>query len=139
MKHVLITFGLVTSILLSSIPVASAKTSAELDRYLFPNLEVVERIQKYAIDGWHYLDPRSIIVDISPSTSYLLILSREESDFRNAAHVKFSSTNSTINARFDSVTPIQRYQFTIPVTIAKIYKLNGRADRKAARDQIKTS
>lgn len=137
MKYILIAFGFMTSICASSIATAALNSSAGLEKYNFSNLETVDRIQRYGIDGWSYVDPRSIIVDISPSRSYLLIFNREESDFRFTDFLSFSSTGSQILARFDTVRPIRRFNITIPVTIAKIYKLNGRADKKAVRAQIK--
>jgi hypothetical protein len=137
MRYILIAFGLITSICAISIASVAPNTTARLEKYHFPNLESVDGIYRYGIDGWSYVDPRSIIVDISPGRSYLLIFNREENDFRFTEHVSFSHTGSEIRARFDSVRPIQRYNINIPVTIAKIYKLNGRADKKAVRAQIK--
>ncbi|MBT5032866.1 MAG: hypothetical protein HOM55_11295 [Proteobacteria bacterium] len=138
MKQLLIISGFLVTVLLANMPVSLANTGgAELDRYQFPKLEAVDRMHRYTIKGWHYVDARSIIVDASPSTSYLLILNREERDFRFAETVSFTSTASNIYAGFDSVRPIQRRWITIPVTIMKIYKLNGRADRDAVREQIR--
>ena len=137
MRYLLIAFGFIVSISGASIATAAPNSNAGLEKYHFPNLESVDRIIRYGIDGWSYVDPRSIIVDVSPGRSYLLIFNREERDFRFTEHVAFTSTGTQIRARFDSVRPIQRYNITIPVTIAKIYKLNGRADKKAVRAQIK--
>ena len=140
MKYLLVILMFSSSIFLVNAPTALANTNnAELDRYQFSELETVDRIRHYTIKGWHYVDARSIIVDVSPGTSYLLILNREEHDFRFAEHVRFSSTNSDIYARFDTVTPVRRYGINIPVPIAKIYKLNGREDKKAVREQIRAS
>jgi len=139
MRYILIAFSFIVSLCGASIATAAPNSTTGLEKYHFPNLETVDGIFRYGIDGWSYVDPRSIIVDIAPGRSYLLILNREERDFRFTQHVAFSSTGSRILARFDSVRPIQRYNLSIPVTIAKIYKLNGRADKKAVRAQIKAT
>jgi len=127
---VLLTLGLVGG-------TAFAKDAKALDaKYRFDNLPTVDRFQNWSIDGWNVIDQRSLIVYTSPSRSYLLILDRRLPELPFAEKITVSSTGSTIYSRFDRVRVLDRWGINIPANIVKIYRLDGREQRKRVRKQI---
>ncbi|TQV72686.1 hypothetical protein FKG94_18530 [Exilibacterium tricleocarpae] len=117
---------------------AFAGSADSLDpKYQFDGLERVERFQNWSIDGWYPVDKQSLIVRTSPSTAYLLILDRKLHDLRFSNGIAISSTGNTVHERFDTVRTRGRHTISIPVHIAKIYKLKGKAERKLVRAQIR--
>ena len=119
---------------------AFAKDSVALDsKYRFDNLPTVERFQNWNIDGWNVIDQRSLIVYTSPSRSYLLILDRRLPELPFTEAIAVSSTGSSIYSRFDRVRVLDRWGINIPANIVKIYRLDGRAQRRFVRHQILNS
>ncbi|MEJ2419062.1 MAG: DUF6491 family protein [Exilibacterium sp.] len=110
------------------------------DKYQFDNLEVVKRFSNWSIDGWSAVDQQSLIVRTSPSTAYLLVLSRRLHDLRFSEAIAISSTGNLVYAKFDTVT-VKNHHFggigSVPVRIAKIYKLKGKEERELVRRQIR--
>ena len=123
-------------IALFSAPVFAKPTSALHEKYQFDQLETVKRFNNWSIDGWSAIDQQSLIVRTSPSTSYLLVLSRRLPELRYSHAIAITSTGSSVYARFDSVRALNRHGINIPVSIAKIYKLKGKKQRKLVRAQI---
>lgn len=136
-KALVIVSAAYTSSAWSEIAVANQTSDVEPNDYQFAELEQVDRITRYQIDGWQYVDARSLIVDVSPRRSYLLILDRPTRDLRFADAIQISSTGSSVHARFDTVRALDRNHFNIPVSIERIYKLEGREQRKQVKESIR--
>ena len=117
----------------------ASSTPKELDaKYIFPNLKQVDRVFSNRIDSWGDIDKQSLFLSTSPSTSYLVILKRPSNDIGFARNMSFSSTGSSLDAKFDriyfssstdSIDPIPAY-------IERIYQVKGKEQRKLIRSQI---
>ncbi len=136
MKNILfIVFGLAATF--STIP-SQAAQKKELDaKYSFNELEEVDSFRKWNVRSWKAVDSRSVIVDISPSQSYLIILDRNLRHLKHARNIHISSLNSRVYAGVDRVENHDSYfRPEVPVVIDKIYILPNRAARQDAREQI---
>ncbi|MFK7733611.1 MAG: DUF6491 family protein [Pseudomonadales bacterium] len=109
------------------------------EKYQFDQLPEVERFNRWSIDDYTMVDRQSLIVRTSPSKSYLLILQRKLPGIGFNDAIAVTSTGSQIHARFDTVQIIDRHFSGIPVPIAKIYKLDGREQRKQIKSKIRES
>ncbi len=119
---------------------AYAKDRPDLDeKYQFDTLETVDRFNNWSISGWNVIDQRSLIVHTSPSKAYLLILDRRLWDLHYSEAIAISSSTSSIYARFDTVRVLNRHGINIPARIVKIYRLDGKEQRRIVRDQIRDS
>ncbi|MEM7080810.1 MAG: DUF6491 family protein [Pseudomonadota bacterium] len=78
-----------------------------------------------SIDSWHAVDPKHVVVNLSPTKSYLLTLRRDCPALRNNADLGVTASNNTIYAGFDAVTVNGR-----SCTIQRINKLS-QAERRA--------
>jgi len=107
------------------------------EKYQFDQLPQVERFSRWSIDDYTVVDKRSLIVKTSPSTAYLLILQRNLPGMGFNNTIALTSTGSQIRARFDTVQVVDRFASRIPVPIAKIYKLEGREQRKRVKSKIR--
>ncbi len=116
---------------------ANAAVKPIPEKYQFDQLPQVERFSRWSIDDYTVVDKRSVIVSTSPSTSYLLILQRNLPGLHFNNAIALTSTGSQIHARFDTVQVVDRFSSRIPVPIAKIYKLDGREQRKQVKSQIR--
>lgn len=117
-------------------PVFAKGASVQDERYHFDNLETVKRFNNWSIDGWHAIDQRSLIVRTSPSTAYLVILNKPLPDLRFSETIAISSTGSFVYAKYDTVLALNRYGIYLPANIAKIYRLEGKEQRRQVREQI---
>ena len=113
---------------------AAASTSDS--RYIFDELEEVDDFLSWNISGWQGLDSRSLIVDIAPGKSYLLILDRRVNGLRSGENISISSVNSRVTSGIDRVQFLDIY--SRPTRIGKIYLLPDRATRKSTSEQIRT-
>ncbi len=120
-------------------PVFSKSPSTLDKRYYFAELETVDHFNNWSIDGWNVIDRRSLIVYASPSRAYLLILDRHLWDLRFSEAISISSTTSRISQRFDTVRVLNRRTVGAPARIVKMYRLEGKAQRRLVRDQIQGS
>lgn len=109
------------------------------EKYQFDELPEVKGFMNWSIDSWTAVDRQSLIVRTSPSKSYLLILQRKLPSLRSNNAIALSSTGSRVHARFDTVQTFDRHFANIPVAIAKIYKLEGKEQRKQVKAQIRES
>lgn len=112
----------------------AASAATEEDKYYFANLEQVDNFLYWQINGWQAIDERSLIVNFSPSRSYLVILDRNLRALMFTEQVRFSSRNSRVRANIDMVNvfdPIAR-----PTRIEAIYLLPDREARQAVRAKI---
>jgi len=129
---VLITTGLLTAC--ASGPVESVNPN----KYLFPELEEVSSIREYDIDSWSEVDSKSLIVNTSPSKSYLIILKHPNRDLRHAHAISFGR-QGRIYSKFDRIYLINSMQGvqSIPTYIERIYKLTSREQKNKIRDKIR--
>ncbi|MGI9295559.1 MAG: DUF6491 family protein [Pseudomonadales bacterium] len=134
-KTVLIALSMI-SVAFASQAEIEKKPFAVAEKYQFDNLPVVKGFNNWSIDGWNVIDPQSLIVRTSPSTAYLLILQRRSLDLRFTEQIALSSTGSFVHAKFDTVRALDRHHFAVPISIAKIYQLKGRDQRKLVKAQI---
>ncbi len=119
---------------------AFAKNTTTLDeKYYFDNLETVDRFNNWSINGWNVIDQRSLIVHASPSRADLIILDRRLWDLRFSETIAITSTASSIYAGFDTVRVYNRHGINIPARIVKIYRFEGKEQRRRVRDQILNS
>ncbi len=117
-------------------PALAKDTTAIDEKYYFDNLETIDRFNNWSINGWNVIDRQSLIVHSSPSKAYLIILDRRLWDLRFSETIAISSTASFIQARFDTVSVLNRHGINIPARIVKIYRLQGKEQRRRVRDQI---
>ena len=117
-------------------PVLANGPSTLDEKYHFDNLETVKSFHNWSINGWHAIDQRSLIVQTSPSTAYLVILDRRLPDLRFSETIAISSTGSFVYANFDTVHARNKFGISIPANIARIYRLKGKAQRHQVREQI---
>ena len=131
---------LVLSILASCLLVACANTAPkELDeKYIFPDLKQVDRVLSHRIDGWGDIDKQSLFISTSPSTSYLIILRRPSNDIRFARKMSFSSSGSSLDAKFDRIYFFNSFDSVdpIPAFIDRIYEVKGKEQKKIIRAKI---
>jgi len=126
-------------LLCTSLLCACASSPQTLDeKYIFTDLEQVDRVRISTIDGWSAIDKQSLIVSTSPKTSYLIILKRPHSDLKFAQEIKFDSAHSSVYAKSDRIEIIDRQAGIppLPAYINRIYKLNDREQKKMVRAQI---
>ena len=117
-------------------PVFANNAGALDQKYHFAGLETVDHFKNWTIDGWNVIDRRSLIVYASPSRAYLLILDRHLWDLRFSEAIFISSTASTVSERFDTVRVLNRRTISTPARIVKMYRLEGKEQRRLVRDQI---
>ncbi|NRB39156.1 MAG: hypothetical protein HRU20_11920 [Pseudomonadales bacterium] len=104
------------------------------NKYIFDHLQEVKAIQNWALDGWTVIDNRSLIIQTSPKTSYLLILTRENRGLTFANHILISSTAGRVMAKFDTVAVPGEGMLQTP--IERIYKLDGKEQIDAIKASI---
>jgi hypothetical protein len=109
------------------------------DKYLFPEFEEVDSFSNINLMGWETIDNQSLIVQTSPSTWYLLILSRKMSDLNFAETLLLSSTGTRVEAKLDCVEAVGSSCDGIPVPIHTIYRLTDRSGIDYARNRIRSS
>lgn len=119
------------------LPAFAAQSPNLEDKYQFDDFETVKRFNTWSIDSWQAIDHKSLIIRTSPSKAYLLVLNRRVPDLRFGHAIQLSSTGSSVHAKFDTVSTVGRHHRSIPASIAKIYKLNGKEERKFVKQQIR--
>ncbi|MEM8500405.1 MAG: DUF6491 family protein [Pseudomonadota bacterium] len=134
--NLLRSMAIVTALSLTAIG-ANAVVKPLPEKYQFDQLPEVERFSRWSIDGYTVVDRQSLIVRTSPSTSYLLILQRKLPGIGFNRAIALTSTGSQVHARFDTVQIVDRHSSRIAVPIAKIYKLDGREQRKQVKSKIR--
>ena len=134
MKKILITILSLSSFF--AFPAIADSATSNQDKYSFTDLEQVDNFLYWQINGWQAIDARSLIVNFSPSRSYLVILDRNLRALMFTEQVQFSSRNSRVRANIDMVNvfdPIAR-----PTRIKAIYLLPDREARQAVRAKIRS-
>ena len=88
----------------------------------------------WRVSGWSVIDSRSLIVNISRSKSYLVILAHDLPAMRYTDQIKITSMNSRVRSKIDRVyVPNQNSRST---NIFAIYLLPDRTTRQDARKKI---
>lgn len=104
------------------------------EKYLFTDLEEVNSFRNWQISGWQAIDARSLIVNISPSDSYLLILDRNLRAIKFTEQIRISSKGSRVRANIDMVHVANQY--ARPSRIDTIYRLPNREAQQNVRATI---
>ncbi|GIU32315.1 DUF6491 family protein [Shewanella schlegeliana] len=114
---------------------ASSEASKEhAAMYTFPDLEQVNSIDNFRMDGWESVDRYSIIVDSRPRQSYLLILSGGLSGLNFAQGLLVTSTLGKVEAGFDSVSTLDDPM--MKAQIKRIYKLKDQQQKNEIKAKI---
>ncbi|GIU21649.1 DUF6491 family protein [Shewanella sp. MBTL60-007] len=114
---------------------ASSEASKErAAMYTFPELEQVNSIDNFRMDGWESVDKYSVIVNSRPRQSYLLILSGGLNDLNFAQGLLVTSTLGKVEVGFDSVSTVQDPM--IKAQIKRIYKLEDKQQKNAIKAKI---
>ncbi len=125
------------SVILLSLIIFPAKAILAVsvdDKYRFDNLEEVSSYLNWRVSGWSVIDSRSLIVNISRSKSYLVILAHDLPTMRYTDQIKITSMNSRVRSKIDRVyVPNQNSRST---NIFAIYLLPDRTTRQDARKKI---
>lgn len=98
------------------------RQAVDPNKYLFTDLESVDAINNWNMDGWVEVDERSLIVNTSPKQSYLLILTRPNYSLNHSVGIAISTTAGSVRSRFDAITTLDKPQ--IRYNIERIYKLD---------------
>lgn len=106
----------------------------DLNKYVFDNLQEVKKVNNWRIDGWNVIDNQSLIIHTSPTTSYLLILSRPDHNIKFSEAVLVSSTAGSVQSGFDTVSTPRGGTMKTP--IKRIYKLQGKEQQQQVKAQI---
>jgi hypothetical protein len=107
-------------------------------KYIFPEFEEVDRITTSRISGWQSIDSRSLIVEDSPSTYYLIVLRDQVRDLNFSEVISLSSTGTQTMSKFDCVSVERSSCFvTTGAPIERIYKLNSREAVNYVRNFIR--
>ncbi len=123
--------------LLLGCAVASSEAK-DPNKYVFSELEEVSSIREFDIDSWTEVDKKSLIVNTSPSKSYLIILKQTNHDLRFAHAISFGK-EGRIYSKFDRIHIINSSSGVapLPATIERIYKLDNRAQKKMIITKIR--
>lgn len=107
------------------------------EKYKVPDLEPVDRLIDFNINGWETIDDRSLIIQASVSKRYLIVLRTRSPDLRFAQAVAIDHRgDSYIRPGFDRVY-VGGDQNRMPYYIQAIYILDGREGAKAAKNYIR--
>ncbi|MGS0681767.1 DUF6491 family protein [Shewanella sp. 125m-7] len=116
---------------------ASSEASKErAAMYTFPQLEQVNSIDNFRMDGWESIDRYSIIVNSRPRQSYLLILNSGLNDLNFAQGLLVSSTMGQVSVGFDSVSTLDEPM--MKAQIKRIYRLENQEQKDAVIAKIKS-
>ncbi|ABV85603.1 DUF6491 family protein [Shewanella pealeana] len=124
---------LILSIALSGC--ASSEASKErAAMYTFTELEQVNSIGNFRMDGWESVDKYSVIVNSRPRQSYLLILSGGLNDLKFAQGLLVTSTLGKVEVGFDTVSTVQDPM--MKAQIKRIYKLENKQQKNDIKAKI---
>ncbi|MCL1140619.1 DUF6491 family protein [Shewanella pneumatophori] len=116
---------------------ASTEANKQRDAmYTFPDLEQVNSIDNFRMDGWESVDRYSIIVGVRPNQNYLLILNGGLNDLNFAQGLAITSTMGKVEAGFDSVSTVQEPM--LKSQIKRIYKLEDKQQKNEIKAKIES-
>ncbi|WP_028767379.1 DUF6491 family protein [Shewanella fidelis] len=114
---------------------ASTEANKQRDAmYTFADLQQVNSIDNFRMDGWESVDRYSIIVNVRPKQYYLLILNSGLNDLKFAQGLAISSTMGKVEAGFDSVSTVQDPM--LKSQIKRIYKLEDKQQKNEIKAKI---
>lgn len=114
---------------------ASTEANKQRDAmYTFADLQQVNSIDNFRMDGWESVDRYSIIVNVRPKQHYLLILNSGLNDLKFAQGLAISSTMGKVEAGFDSVSTVQDPM--LKSQIKRIYKLEDKQQKNEIKAKI---
>ena len=113
---------------------STEESQAKAAQYVFPDLEEVNSIDNFRMNGWSSVDNRSVIVDSRPRESYLLILDGPNNDLKFAQALLVTSTMGKVEAGFDSVSTAAEPR--IKYRIKQIYRLKDKAQKEEIKARI---
>jgi hypothetical protein len=130
-KNVLII--LIVMILMSG---CAAVTIQLPQKYALENqLERVDWIYKQRIRDWEKVDNQSLIIEMTPGVYYLMVLKIPSHELVFQNRISLSSSGSRIIAGFDDLITYNA-AMRIRYPIEKIFKIRGRTQMQAIRDQL---
>ena len=113
----------------------SLTTPPDVSKYHFNNLEKVDSFKYRQINNWQAIDSRSLIISVSDSKSYLLILDRRGlQDLEFSEQIRISSDAYKVRAHTDLIHVVGQYGR--PKRIETIYKLPNRQAQQNVRAVI---
>lgn len=119
---------------LVSFSIQAIAAPSDEEKYIFEDLEEVRSFFNWQVGGWQVIDSRSLIVTVSPSESYLLILERNLWAIKYTDQIRISSAGSRVRSNIDRV--FVDNQPSRPIRIDAIYLLPDRATRNSIRERI---
>lgn len=111
-----------------------ANNRADMSKYEFDNLQLIDSIPNWSLNAWNSIDERSLIVQTSPRRYYLLVLNQPNPELRFAFQIAITSTGRTVRTGFDTVSVPRTTG--IRSSIAKIYLLEDKEQADAISLQI---
>jgi hypothetical protein len=135
MKKILLKNILVVMLGLIGFSVQVAAAPSDDQKYIFEDLEQVPSFLNWRVYGWQPVDSRSLIITLSPSESYLLVLERNLWAIKYTENIRISSTGSRIRSNIDRVFVDDR--IVRPQRIDAIYLLPDRETRNSIRARIR--
>ena len=114
--------------------VSTEESQSKAAQYVFPDLEEVNSIDNFRMDGWSSVDNRAVIVDSRPRESYLLILDGPNNQLTFAQALLITSSMGKVEAGFDSVSTAAEPK--IKYRIKKIYRLKDKAQKEEIKLRI---
>jgi hypothetical protein len=99
-------------------------------------LEQVSEIYGYTVMDWVAVDNQSFIIQKSTSEYYLLVLKTPSPELTVGNRLVISSKSGTIRAGLDEVTIYSGEYIKNSHTIERIYKIKGREQMSAIREQL---
>ena len=100
--------------------------------YQFDQLKSVTGFRSTDIDGWGRINDQVLVVSVTPSKKYILVLARTDRDLSFSQAIGVTSNGGRVEARFDSVYA-SNSNIRIENRISKIYEIKGSAAMKHAR------
>ncbi|ACJ28856.1 Conserved hypothetical protein [Shewanella piezotolerans WP3] len=115
---------------------ATEKAKEHEALYNFPELERVNSIDNFRMDGWEEVDKYTVIVNSIPRESYLLVLSGGLNNLNFTQGLLVTSTLGKVEVGFDTVSTPQ--DPLLKAQIKRIYRLKDKTEKEAIEQKILT-
>ena len=133
MKQLKIFIALGFMVLLSACAASEAnRTKAAM--YQFDELEQVNTIDNFRLDSWRSIDSRSVLIDVRPRQTYLLVLNGIDNNLKFAQALLVSSKIGKVEAGFDTVATPAAPKFK--TQIKNIYRIKDKQQEQQVKDKI---
>ena len=113
---------------------ATEDATKRSELYQFPELEQVNSIDNFRMDGWEEVDKYSVIVNSRPKESYLLVLSGGLNNLKFAQGLLVTSTLGKVEVGFDTVSTPQEPM--LKAQIKRMYRLKDKTEKEAIKQKI---